>query len=48
MMDLTDPPIPVIPKAALVFLVCRTSRMMIMRVRTLSKAEFERDIRADQ
>ena len=48
MMDLDDPPIPVIPKAALVFLVCRTSRMMIMRVRTLSETEIERDVRADQ
>ena len=42
MMALDNPPSPVIPRVARVLLVCRTSRMMITRVRTLSETEIER------
>ena len=49
MMALQNPPIPVIPRAVRVFLVCRTSRMMIMRVSSaLSEREIEKYGRADQ
>ena len=46
---LHNPPIPAIPKALRVFLVCKMSRMTIMRVRrTLSESETEKYARPGQ
>ena len=43
MMAMHNPPIPVIPRAVRVFLACRISRMVIMRVsKMLSATEIER------
>ena len=49
MMALHNPSIPVIPRAVRVFLVCRMSRITIMRVSTmLSESEIEKYERLDQ